>query len=434
MKCTNCGASLSDNAKFCPECGTKVVRAVFCAECGTKLEAGAKFCPECGTKVGGAASAQAPAAKEESYPKDNGSSKWLTIEDDVLTECDGEAEGVVIVPEGVTVIEEGTFGGCDDITEIVIPRSVEQINGDAFSCEGLCFIKVASGNMNYKVEDGVLYTKDGKTLCRYPCNKKGDSFIVPDGVIRIENSAFDSCSNLESVTLRNGVTSIGEDAFNYCKALTSIKLPESLETIEESAFYDCEALESVKIPDSVESIGERAFSGCTSLSEIELPDSVESIGKRAFSGCTALSEIELPSDIKEISNSLFYGCESLESVKIPSGVTRIGTYAFSDCKSLESVKLPSSLTEIGERAFKAATKLSKIRFMGTTDKWNAVEQGIDCLLFTDLDEVSCSDGSGDISKKAYKNEDEEIDPRRADEDCISREEEEEYERRAATKD
>ena len=58
MKCTNCGASLSDSAKFCPECGTKVVRELFCAECGTKLAAGTKFCPECGTKVGGSAASE----------------------------------------------------------------------------------------------------------------------------------------------------------------------------------------------------------------------------------------------------------------------------------------------------------------------------------------------------------------------------------------
>ena len=82
MKCTNCGADLADSAKFCPECGTKVVREVFCAQCGTKLAAGAKFCPECGTKVGAAATPEPKAeAQKESYPKDNGSSKWLTIED-----------------------------------------------------------------------------------------------------------------------------------------------------------------------------------------------------------------------------------------------------------------------------------------------------------------------------------------------------------------
>ncbi len=49
--CPNCGAALATNAKFCPECGTKIVQKTFCAECGAELKAGAKFCGECGTKV-----------------------------------------------------------------------------------------------------------------------------------------------------------------------------------------------------------------------------------------------------------------------------------------------------------------------------------------------------------------------------------------------
>ena len=52
-KCLQCGTMLSDTAKFCPECGTKVEveRPKFCPECGTKAEMGAKFCNECGTKL-----------------------------------------------------------------------------------------------------------------------------------------------------------------------------------------------------------------------------------------------------------------------------------------------------------------------------------------------------------------------------------------------
>lgn len=76
--CPSCGASVSANAKFCPECGTKVERLAenevicpscgqktgkgkFCQECGAplirkcsscgaELASGAKFCPECGEK------------------------------------------------------------------------------------------------------------------------------------------------------------------------------------------------------------------------------------------------------------------------------------------------------------------------------------------------------------------------------------------------
>ena len=48
-KCSECGAALAANAKFCPECGTRVLTA--CPKCGAKLPATGKFCPECGEKI-----------------------------------------------------------------------------------------------------------------------------------------------------------------------------------------------------------------------------------------------------------------------------------------------------------------------------------------------------------------------------------------------
>ena len=50
-KCTKCGATLPTNAKFCLECGEKVVSAdmVVCPDCGNTVAKG-KFCPECGHK------------------------------------------------------------------------------------------------------------------------------------------------------------------------------------------------------------------------------------------------------------------------------------------------------------------------------------------------------------------------------------------------
>lgn len=48
-KCAKCGADLAANAKFCPECGEKVLTQ--CPKCGAKLPATGKFCPECGEKI-----------------------------------------------------------------------------------------------------------------------------------------------------------------------------------------------------------------------------------------------------------------------------------------------------------------------------------------------------------------------------------------------
>lgn len=50
-KCPSCGALISEQAKFCIECGAKVGPAkIKCSGCGNELSSESKFCPECGQK------------------------------------------------------------------------------------------------------------------------------------------------------------------------------------------------------------------------------------------------------------------------------------------------------------------------------------------------------------------------------------------------
>lgn len=51
MKCSNCGAELAEGAKFCGECGAKVVKDSVCPKCGAACATGAKFCCECGSSL-----------------------------------------------------------------------------------------------------------------------------------------------------------------------------------------------------------------------------------------------------------------------------------------------------------------------------------------------------------------------------------------------
>ncbi len=52
VKCSKCGATVEDDAKFCPDCGAKMgAETVKCAKCGTDIPADVKFCPNCGDKV-----------------------------------------------------------------------------------------------------------------------------------------------------------------------------------------------------------------------------------------------------------------------------------------------------------------------------------------------------------------------------------------------
>ena len=49
--CPECGAKNAPNAKFCSECGKKLIEEKTCPKCGKKMRASAKFCPECGEKM-----------------------------------------------------------------------------------------------------------------------------------------------------------------------------------------------------------------------------------------------------------------------------------------------------------------------------------------------------------------------------------------------
>lgn len=190
---------------------------------------------------------------------------------------------------------------------------------------------------------------------------------------RIPETAFQSCSNLSSISLPSFVTTIGKFAFVSCSGLTSISLPPSLITIDEFAFKSCTSLKSIDLPKLVQSIGAGVFSNCIGLTTFTISSSISSIGENAFYGCIGLDSISIPSTVTSIGNSAFAECKNLktiylystqlsqlsgilsasyvENIIIGSNFTSIPPYYFSNCNSLKSVIIPTSVNSIGEEAF-----------------------------------------------------------------------------------
>ena len=174
------------------------------------------------------------------------------------------------IPDGVTTIGSGAFSGCRNLTSVTIPTSVITIGNIAFSgctgmtsvaipdsvtgmgsgvfnnCSSMTAITVASGNTAYQDVDGVLYSKDGKTLVRYPVGKSGTTYTIPDGVTTIDSYAFYNCSGLNSVEIPDGVTTIDSGAFYNCSGLTTVTIPSSVTTIGNYAFANCSSLNTVR--------------------------------------------------------------------------------------------------------------------------------------------------------------------------------------------
>jgi len=136
------------------------------------------------------------------------------------------------------------------------------------------------------------------------------SAVVGDCVTTISTNAFSHFHSLSSVTISDSVVNI-YSSFSSCDSLTSIgekgsgasiELPTGLTTIEDSTFDYCTGLTSVTIPSSITSIGYAAFGDCTSLPSIDIPSSVISIDGYAFANCTNLQSVTVNATVPPSSN------------------------------------------------------------------------------------------------------------------------------------
>ncbi len=264
--------------------------------------------------------------------------------------------------------------GITNITMPEIDNDYLLIPVDAFN--------VHEDNPAYTSVDGVLYSKDKKTLISYPQCKKdkvctvdeatvnicdyaffgGDfeEIILPDSLENIPSNAFSNCVWLKELNISASVTYIEGDAFTKNVNLKAVNVsPENQNYCSvDGVLYSKDKTELVYFPlgnnivnyevsDSVTKIGKRAFQAFSSLDEITLPDSVETISYRAFYGCGA--EINIPANLKVIEDEGFSACGITQAI-LPEGITEIGYRAFAS-SNIETLILPQSLTYIGVEAF-----------------------------------------------------------------------------------
>lgn len=149
----------------------------------------------------------------------------------------------VIIPEKigdhpVEIINYNAFSYNNNIKSIHIPvkcKGISQLEG----CPALERITVDKKNKFYYSDNNVLIEIDeenGDTVVFSPRNNPINEYKIPDGVARIDGSAFQCNKSLEKVIVPEGCKFIGCYAFLDCKLLKEITLPESLEKIEHSAF------------------------------------------------------------------------------------------------------------------------------------------------------------------------------------------------------
>lgn len=284
-------------------------------------------------------------------------------------------------PKNLKIIGKGALHGIK-LTTLSLSANVESIGESAFPNSTIKTINVDSNNSHYCVVDNVLYNKDCTTLILYPGASDLSEYVVPSGVLTINNHAFDSCnlksvtlpdsvkmiensafrfcSGLSNVTFGTGLETIGQYAFSYCRNLSNVILPDSLKKIEQDAFCDCDMLTSINIPDNIESIGDEAFKNCDNLKDISIGNNVKNIGSYMFSDCDSLEAIVIPDNVESIGYGAFEYCDSLKDISIGSNVKDIGPYVFAYCNMLTSISVPDNVESIGSSAFMGCDNLMSV--------------------------------------------------------------------------
>lgn len=284
--------------------------------------------------------------------------------------------GSYTMPASVTMVNSNAISNANKLTSITINNNIQELE-IITSPNTLTQILTLADNPYYTSVDGVLYSKDMKTIARYPEGKEGTSYQVADGVTTIGESAFYGCK-LISVNLPDSVNTIKNYAFQYCSALEKMYLG-NIKKIGHKAFYDCDMLNFVSFSGLLESMewyafaycesleniafygpvqfGSNVFEGCKGLLDADLTY-IETVSSSMFTGCTALKSITFSGKLKEIGASAFRGCTSLVNIQLPEGLDAIQNSAFSGCTSLNNVVIPDSVTVFGTQVFYNTTTAS----------------------------------------------------------------------------
>lgn len=198
--------------------------------------------------------------------------------------------------------------------------------------------------------------------------------IIPNSVEYIDEGAFRFCINLTSISIPNSATHIGQWAFGDCSNLKTVYISNSVSRIEKDAFINCNNLTKVEFA-SIEELCRISYSNANAnplsyahnlylngkeVKDIVIPKNVSSISFAAFWGCSGLTSVIISEGTIEIKKAAFYGCSGLTSVTIGNNVSTISTYAFSGCSGLTDVSIPNSVTSVAEKAFYNCSSMKSI--------------------------------------------------------------------------
>ncbi|MBE6576228.1 MAG: leucine-rich repeat domain-containing protein [Ruminococcaceae bacterium] len=331
----------------------------------------------------------------------------------------------VALPAKLDYVGVNAFYECTALRTMHIPWAVTFVSPTAFNgCTSLTKFTVDGANSIYSAgEDGVLLSRNGTVLYRYPPGRPDAAYTVADGVYEIWSNAFANCVHLESLALPESVQACKSDAFALTQSLRAISVYNASLALDQVQFdraldltvYGYQSSPAHRCAEqngySFVSLGEaesyffwdfadgtltvsgrgpmqdfEAAAGLsipwasltTQIRRIVVEEGITSIGKNAFANCTALTEVVLPSSLRRIGVFAFGKCTALTEIALPEGLEYIDRSVFHECDALKTLHIPASVTEMNERIFLTCDSLESF----TVAEGNPSYSAVDGVLFS----------------------------------------------------
>lgn len=302
------------------------------------------------------------------------------------------------IPSSVVSLGESAFAN-SKLSSIELPATISSIGIRCFDRTKITNIDLSLTQIT-KIEDYTFYG------CLNLTNVKLSNMVTHIGI-----EAFYNCTSITEFVVPSSVVSVKRNAFSHTmiKRLT-IMNPNA--NVEQAILYENEVIEflqlpnldyrlglyfSYEIPDSLSEViilnetelPSSAFSD-SKIKKITLPNNLITINFSAFEDCTELEELNLPDSITTIGTFVFEGCLKLKSLTLPLGVTEIG-YSTFDFSSLIEVVLHKNITKVSSSSYPEGFEFF---YMSNEDDWNNVTYfGDDSMIYFYSEEEPSTSGN-----------------------------------------
>lgn len=139
------------------------------------------------------------------------------LENSAIHMCE-KIETITISDGKLTYIDGTDIEACYSLKTLYVPDTVESV-GVLMRCTALENIVIDANNPYLVSVNGVVYSKDMKSLIKYPQGKKTNAFLVPSSVTEIRRCAFyEVAKNVNIIYIPTTVKTIDETAFAYSRS------------------------------------------------------------------------------------------------------------------------------------------------------------------------------------------------------------------------